>query len=286
MLRRTDNTIDPIAVLRKLGLAEVGAIAPVTGGADTAIWRVERADTTYALRVFRPEQASACNREVIAMQTAAAGGIPVPVVHAKTLWHERPAVLLSWCPGRPILHYLLRTPWRAMAYGLTFGRMQAAIHRIAAPGSFTSGSWVDMIDPAETMLRSRLQQSDIRRDVLIHLDYHVLNVMADGCNITGVLDWTNARAGDPRADLARSKTILRLDMGRPGLARLVSAPLEPLWLAFERGWWRGYGEIHPPGDNLPLFYAAAGSMMERDLAKRYTAQQLAHVRRWTQRWKL
>src|SRR5438132_39917 len=41
---------------------------------------------------------------------------------------------------------------------------------------------------------------------LLHLDYHLLNVMTDRSRVTGVLDWTNARAGDPRADLARTFT--------------------------------------------------------------------------------
>ena len=45
--------------------------------------------------------------------------------------------------------------------------------------------------------------------MLLHLDYHPLNVLGEAGAISGVLDWTNADGGDPRADVARTGAILR-----------------------------------------------------------------------------
>jgi aminoglycoside phosphotransferase (APT) family kinase protein len=279
--------IDPRAILRALGLGEPAEVQPVRGGSDTGIWRVQTEGGTYALRVFRPGQEDVCEHEARTMQAAAAGGVPVPMIHATGSWSDRSALVLSWCPGRPILHHVLRRPWAALRYGRAFGETQAAIHAVRAPEHLLQrgGSWTEQLQPHELDLRQRLQASDVRRDALIHMDYHLLNVMADGGKITGVLDWTNARAGDPRADVARTKSMLRLDMGRPHLPRPVSAVLGIEWTAFERGWWQGYRAVSDPGDNMELFFAAAGSYMERDLAQRYTREQLAHVTRWTQVWK-
>lgn len=282
----SSHGLDALPILRALDLRDVGSVAPVSGGADMAIWRIERGNATYALRVFRPEQAMACSREVAAMEAAGAAGIPVPHVQAHGHWNDRPALLLAWRPGRPLFHQLLAHPWQAGSLGRTFGRMQAAIHAVPAPPALLQDrrSWVDELPPSQVTLRERLQNPDIRRDALLHLDYHPLNVLVEDGRITGVLDWTNTRAGDPRIDLARTKTILHLDMGRPRRHWLANAALEPLWRAFEWGWWQGYREVARSGDNLALFYAAAGALMEQDLGQRYAPQQLAHVRRWTRWW--
>jgi aminoglycoside phosphotransferase (APT) family kinase protein len=279
--------VDPLAILGALGVPQVTSLRRVRGGSTTAIWRVESGAATYALRVFGPGQEEVLEREVLVMDAAASGGVRVPRIHARASWRDRPTLLLTWCPGRPLHDHVLRQPWRAGSYGRAFGRVHAAIHRVKAPEQLVigGGSWVDTLHPRDEVLRARLRAPNVRCDALIHMDYHPLNVMADGDRITGVLDWTNARAGDPRADVARTRTILRLDMGRPYLPRPVSFALGIIWAAFEWGWWHGYRGTTDPGDDMALFYAAAGSFMERDLAQRYTTEQLAHVARWTERWK-
>ena len=64
-----DSTLDPAAILAALGIPAATAITVVHGGMDTAIWRVEHSGLTSALRVFRPEQAATCQREIAAMAT-------------------------------------------------------------------------------------------------------------------------------------------------------------------------------------------------------------------------
>src|SRR5258708_36143290 len=104
--------IDPLAVLAALGVDDGEVIAPLAGGVDTALWRIERQGVASVLRVFRAEQIGTCRREVSALRAAAQGGIPVPRVHAQGLWQDRPALLLSWCPGRQVWAELRDQPWR------------------------------------------------------------------------------------------------------------------------------------------------------------------------------
>ena len=285
------EALDPIAILAELGFPAPARAIPVPGGADTAIWWVERAGVAYALRVFRPEQAALAEREQAAMRAAAGGTIPVPEVHAVGSWRGRPALLLSWCPGRPLLHELSARPDDSWSLGVEFGRMQAAIHALPAPAVLRDHPvpWPAWAGPDDT-LQACLRTIDRLPDVLLHLDYHPMNVLVDGEGVTAVLDWANARAGDPRADLARTASILRLGpldpAMRPDVARAARR-------AFTDGWRRGYEEVAGPVAEMAPFYAWAGAVMERDLAPRLgrpdlpwlTPSYLDGVRRWTAHWR-
>lgn len=282
---------DPRAVLAALGFPGAASAEPVGGGSDTLIWRVDLGGERYALRVFRPEQAALSRREVIAMEAAAAGGVPVPRVHAAGAWRDRPALLLSWCPGRPLGDELRARPWHAWPLGVRFGRMQAAIHALPVPPPLLDHPvpWRAWAGP-DAALDACLQAVAPRADVLLHLDYHPLNVMVDGGRLTAVIDWANARSGDPRADLARTAGILRF---APPASGVLALPAGATLRLFEAGWRRGYRRAAGPIGGMAPFYAWAGAVMARDLAPRLgrpdlpwlTPAYLARVRRWTVAWR-
>src|SRR2546422_715067 len=92
--------LDPVAILESLGVEDSVSVARVSGGWDTALWRVQRVDCVSALRLFRAEQDETSRREVAAMRAAALAGIPVPSVQREAVWQGRPTLLLSWCDGR------------------------------------------------------------------------------------------------------------------------------------------------------------------------------------------
>jgi len=283
--------LDPVAILETLGVEGGVAVARVLGGWDTALWRVGHAGSVWALRVFRAEQVETCRREVVTMRAVASVGIPVPAIHREATWRGHPVLLLSWCDGRPLLTELLARPWQAWALGRAFGQLQARIHAVPPPEGLRGWdeAWIRWVGGGEAELLERLRAIAPRWGTLMHLDYHPLNVMTDRRRVSGVLDWANAAAGDPRLDVARTVTILRLaptpPTGSLGLAR-------PLRRAFELSWRRGYQQTSGPLSNMPLFYAAAGAIMERDLAPKVgrpgiwlKPAHLDQVRRWTTRWK-
>src|SRR5262245_27144439 len=131
-----EPNLDPADILAMLRISSVRAITPVRGGTDTAIWRVEHGSTISALRVFRPDQVETCRREIVAMQASHQAHVPVPVIHAGGVWHERPVLLLSWCPGVPLRDAIRRQPWRMWSLGMAFGRTQALIHQIRGPADW------------------------------------------------------------------------------------------------------------------------------------------------------
>ncbi len=279
------HNLDPHAILAALGITGAAEATPVSGGSDTAIWRVAHGQQLYALRVFRAGQKATYQREVAAMRAAHAGGLPIPTIHSAGSWRDRPALLLSWCDGEPLLRTLQRQPGRLWSLGTQFGHMQAAIHAITpAPApELPPDDWIAWSGANETVLQTRLHAVAAGAARLLHLDYHPLNLMTDGRRMTAVLDWANARVGDPRADAARSYSILALD---PNWPRQPHIMLFRQILA--RAWRRGYEQAAGPLGDMTLFYAWAGAVMLRDLAPRLASaphNPLARVRRWTNAWK-
>jgi aminoglycoside phosphotransferase (APT) family kinase protein len=286
-----DPALNPAAILAALRITNTTAITPVHGGADTTLWRVEHGPTTYALRVFRRDQVATYHRELMAMGLAHHAHLPVPTVHATAVWQGRPALLLSWCPGSPFGQTLQQHPWRVWSLARAFGRMQAHIHAVHAPTLATqpSAEWIAWAGPDEPRLQATLRRTASKEAALLHLDYHPLNVLTDGTQITAVLDWANARGGDPRADVARTYTILVVEPYGPGRQALALGMLRRL-LAWS--WRRGYEEVAGPLQEMAPFYAWAGAVMVRDLAPRVTDPQswwqphhLEQIRGWTRRWK-
>lgn len=279
--------LDPFTILAALGVPDATAATPVSGGQDTAIWRVDRSGGRYALRVFAPGEERKCAREVATMRAAEAGGIPVPAVHAEGAWRGRPALLLSWCPGRTLFAALQEHPLRVWSLGVAFGRMQARLHAIRPAESppYAPDQWLNWGGPLHAPLRERLLAVVRRPLVLCHFDYHPLNVMTDGQRITAVLDWPNGLPGDPRADLAR--TIVLMQFVRPRLRPHEEALIR----CFLRAWWHGYhGGRGSPGEMAP-FYAWAGDVTVRDQERKIgqpgialQSADLDPLRRWTDRW--
>src|SRR5829696_1501809 len=151
---------DPVAVLAALRLNNPLRITPVTGGADATIWRVGYDDADYALRLLRADQAGVARREAEVMAAVAGAGIPVPRVFAEGIWDNRPALLMSWMPGRLLQHELEGRTWRSWALGVQFGRTQAAIHAMPVPVALRRHpvSWIEWAEP-DAALRNRLRRS-------------------------------------------------------------------------------------------------------------------------------
>lgn len=285
------TTLDPHSLLAALGRGRAARVEPVRGGWDTTIWRVELDGAAYALRLFRAEQRAAAAYEALAMRTAAAAGLPVPRVEAEGTWGDRPVVLIGWCPGRTLADEVAARPWRVWQLGLASGATQARIHRIPVPEPLRTDSrpWIEWAGPEQTALHDLLQ-AIAEPDRLLHLDYHPLNVLTDGRGVTGVIDWVNARVGDPRADLARTIAIIRLAPPPPGLLGPGVAALRRL---LELAWRRGYAAIAGPPRAMAPFFAWAGAVMLRDLSPKLgrpgvplAEADLHRIRTWTHNWRL
>jgi aminoglycoside phosphotransferase (APT) family kinase protein len=290
----TDGGIDPRAVLHSLGYGEVEALEPVLGGWETSLWRFATSDgRLHALRVYPgPQHARGTRNEEAALRACMVAGVPAPAVEVTGQWEGRPTLVLSWCPGRTCLAAMLRRPWSMWRIGLSLGRQQARIHRVPPPSDLLEGApeyWLAKAALQCPEVFDRVRRMALSTGSLIHLDYHPLNVLTDKGRITGVLDWPNAGAGDPRADFARTATLLLTSSSPPGPSRL---PIGAARRLFYLAWRRGYAsEAGPLGDLAPLM-AWAGATRLQDLEYARSRPQswageedFVAARRWVERWK-
>lgn len=286
-----DDTLNPAAILNALHVPAATSMSLVREGTATALWRVTHGSQVSALRVLRPEQTAAFRRELAAIEAAREGGVPVPAIRAEGYWGERPAMLLDWLPGAPLAQAIRRAPWRAVPLGRAFGRIQAQIHSTMPrdPWPGTPSDWIEWAGEPDQRLQAALGRLSTRPPVLLHLDYHPMNVLTDGRSITGVLDWSNAHLGDRRADVARTYSVLMVEPIVPGRQPLALALVRRLltW-----GWRRGYAEASGRLVDMPWFYAWAGEAMVHDLGPRvndpdswWEERHLAQIRVWGDQWR-
>ena len=155
-----------------------------------------RASTVVDLgdgRVLRVGGAPA--REAAIMEHARRAGYPVPAVHEV----RDDALVLERIDGPTMLEDLRRRPWRLGSHA----RLLASLHRQLHAIPFDGAS-------------------------LLHLDLHPLNVLLSPRGPV-VIDWTNARGGDPALDVAVTWVIGVSSGGRFG-----GAFLRPFLAEFDR----------------------------------------------------
>lgn len=285
--------IDPRQALAALGYAEVSEPQRVKGGWDTLLWRFSTPDgEEHSLRVFiLPRRQEIAQRERIALKTCARAGLPAPRVEKVGAVHELPALVLSWCPGLPILSFIEKKPWALWRLGRLLGQTQAQVHAVTPPAEFAENAphdWVKHVPADYEYLADHALSLGLSTSSLIHMDFHPINLVSDGVRVTGILDWSYGAAGDPRADLARTEIILLTAPIPPGPLRPLLNLARNLVL---RAWRSGYQEVAGPMPDFRPLRAWAGATLlletELDMGRPgvwATEQDVQNLRRMIDLW--
>ena len=144
-------------------------------------------DDTRVLRRYRDPSHSNTQTEARVMEYLAAQGYPVPKVHDVTdidLVMERlhgPTLMQAW----------ERRPWRLVHYARQLADLHDRLAAVPAPDWLLAPRTLRDREPGGT-------------GSVLHLDLHPLNVILTPDRGPVVIDWTNASAGDPAFDLART----------------------------------------------------------------------------------
>ena len=262
------------AALTALGVPSDAEVEPAAGGASGSAWRVSVGGTTWVMRTLGSGRTA--SSRVAAMAAAGGAGLPAPEVLRRATTPAGEVALLAWLPGVPLFEALARAPALTGHYGQRMGRLHRRLHEVEAPAEVI-GSSEDMGHPFGA---GRGVPGLPHGDRLLHLDWHPLNLLVDESvgEIVGIVDWDNARAGDPSLDLARTRSILTLEPGLADIPDAVRLRLPELLDA----WADGYGDearAIPAAANV-----WAGLVMLADLAPRYADRPgaLDHIRAWTE----
>jgi aminoglycoside phosphotransferase (APT) family kinase protein len=123
-------------------------------------------------------------REAAVMRHARAHGVPIP----RVLEVQEDCLVLEHVDGPTMLADLRRRPWRAFRHARSLARLHARLHEVPFEGNR-----------------------------LVHLDLHPENVLLSQRGPV-VIDWTNARGGDPALDVALTWVICSTAAGPAGRA--------------------------------------------------------------------
>jgi aminoglycoside phosphotransferase (APT) family kinase protein len=286
-------------IARALGEGIVGLDAiPLVGGLDTATYRLDvrlpdGTTTCLVLHQYRGWEPARASARVNGEQRLLAAIGPVFRWAPRTLLSDPsgellgdPATVLTYLPGAP-------TPPPQVAIGLVretwideFARPLASLHGIALDrlpsdcrvddpdGGLDGIARQARDDELSRALLAALRRTGPPRDAsrsLLHHDYWYGNTLWSDGRLTGVIDWTSARMGDPQKDvaLARCDLAVTLDLRASnefvdryrglGGATGAFAYWDLLWALMGYRWieeWlAGYAELGLP--DLPLAEARA-----------------------------
>lgn len=172
--------------------------------------------------------------EALALTLLADSGVPAPRLFAADLEAavcDRPALLESWVPGGQawqagdLDRYLARAAVVLVAIHAIRVPPDAHLPRyaryserrpVSPPFSTRPGLWEQVGEFLD-------EPPPLHRDTLIHRDYHPGNVLWDGAQVTGVVDWATAAWGPPGIDLARMRLNLASHHGKDSADRFLVA---------------------------------------------------------------
>ncbi len=236
------------------------------GMGSTEMWSFLPSPKASALvvRVFAEGAGAAAEREYLVMDAVTRHGLPVPAIVTGGTVRHRPFLVTTFIPGIPANQALAAHPERAHALGVVMGETLGRMHEVAAPEGLTgkANAWIDRGGPALSPV-SWLLDAVPRQDRLLHLDYHLSNVLVHDGRLAGVIDWENTLGGPPHMDLARTRAILRAAV----LGEFVPAEQHEALARFEQGLVAGHARVIG-ADTHPELSAAWGlAMTVEDLSR-------------------
>jgi aminoglycoside phosphotransferase (APT) family kinase protein len=222
---------------------------PLLGGIDTATYRLaavgpEGKLTEFVLRCYRDgERERAVERArrddvLLRVISSRFPFVPRPVL-ADPIGQllGEPVIVMTWIPGspsRPPRAVSARSHWID-----EFARPLATIHAVGAsdlpigirrdepPSAVLAGVEQKAKDdpisrPILAALHRLLPGMTIGAPSLLHHDYWWGNTVWESGRLTGVVDWSSARTGDPRKDLALARADLAVSFDLAATDELVA----------------------------------------------------------------
>lgn len=260
--------------------------APMLGGFDTLIFafRIEGVTRPYSLplvvRIFRSaEDARRAEFETTIQRAIVALGYPAPNVLMCAAGENDvgwPFMIMERIPGRVMLDALIGHGFFRMARIL--GQVQARLHGLDAAafrrqiGAARDPRRLDSIDDIFGLYRASIDRASLDglrdgmrwldehrppapgRESICHGDFHPLNVLVDGGELSGVVDWGWACVADPAYDVGA--TCALLTQGPVDLPAFLQPVVRRVRGLLVRRYLRAYVNIRPVDLDAAHYYEA------------------------------
>ncbi len=197
------------------------------------------------LKLFRPDAPEhAAEVELTAAAAAVAAGVAAAAPHGLAVHDGRRGVVLDRIDGHDSMARLSARPWQLAGIARVMGALQARLHAIEAPATLPGlverlERDLDAADLDELVRTAALVRlaSLPKGDRLLHGDLHPGNMLLTATGPV-LIDWTDASAGPPAADAARTE--LLLTAGEIPRGAMLPALLDHARLAFAKRWKQTY----------------------------------------------
>jgi penicillin G amidase len=226
-------------------VVELGA--PLAQGRTAAIYAW---GPGQVVKLYFPQFAGeSVQREASLARQVQATGLRVPAVGDVVRVAERPGIVYERVDGVSLLRIWLAHPWRWAAVGRQLAELHAAMHHHPGSGLPNQRQRLHRRIAEAAPLSAALRRQALAvlatlpdAALLCHGDFHPDNVLVTATDPV-IIDWLDATAGQPLADVARTVVLLRFgSYYQPShtrwLARLLLARLEQAYL-------RRYRQLRP-----------------------------------------
>jgi aminoglycoside phosphotransferase (APT) family kinase protein len=181
---------------------------------DVYLWGVDA-----VVKVLRPEIPHEwAMREATTTRMVHTAGLPAPAVLDTTTIEDRPGIIFERIPGVSMWEQMLANPREIPELATLLARLQAEVSATPAPIGMPA-----LIDRLRENVAAAGVLSHAEREAaldelanqntgntLCHFDVHPNNVLM-GPDGPIVIDWFDAAAGDPGADVVRASVLMRHD---------------------------------------------------------------------------
>lgn len=205
------------------------------GGTDAYDVTLDQAPRRVVVKLY-PDGDGTASSEWSRLEFAQRVRAPVPepiAADLESVWFGRPAVVMSWLPGRPDV-----TPKDTASWVAALAQTLTQIHETVldgAAGALTppppletwrpAGEDHPLTAAAVSAVTSRLRSLSSER-VLAHGDFHPGNVLWHRGRISGIVDWSAARLDARWSELAYCRADVCLLLGPDVADRLADAYLD------------------------------------------------------------
>jgi len=176
-------------------------------GATTTVYR----DMGTAVKLYVNAPPREAENEAERQRFAYDAGLPVPEVYGvRKIEGNQTALDMAYIDGRPLLYPKMDKDKRIDAVQ-TMVKLQCMVHKVTAHGQPKQADRLErcirdtsyLNDAEKNRLLLLLRHLDTGAANLCHGDFHSSNILCDG-NKHWIIDWVDATAGNPHADVCRT----------------------------------------------------------------------------------
>jgi aminoglycoside phosphotransferase (APT) family kinase protein len=285
--------------MNDLSLLDPATLPRIGMGASAEVFALPEG---LALKLFHPGLSDAApQRELAASRVAHEAGLPVPAPRGTVELAERHGLVFERLREHRLARRLRRWPGAVMVTLAAMARRHAALHEVPVTGAalptvhqVLAARIADSAAPPAAIAAAQAALSALpHRDRLAHGDLHLGNIMGAGARLV-LIDWAQAMAGDPAADIARSELVMRFGRYGPLLRRwrwprlarhaaaawylrcyrrrtgMNEAAIDAWRLPVAVAWWREGSAAH-----LPALADYVAARLARDAVARFGAEPAA-----------